>query len=104
MLKSNVESECSFGHLLLQGLFNGCSPRDDKFVDVDCEPTGVGKGVDGYFGGVDEGVLNNDALVIRSKNASICRSDRALCKVSNGLIGGTPPNPSKPVKETRKNY
>lgn len=52
-------------------------------------------GVDGNFGGEDAGVLNNGAVVIFSKNPSNWRNDRALCNVSNGRIGGTPPNPSK---------
>lgn len=56
--------------------------------------SGVGTGVDGYFGGDDAGVLNNGAVVIFSKNASICFNDNALCNVSNGRIGGTPPKPS----------
>lgn len=45
-------------------------------------------GVDGSFGGVQLGA------VIFSKNPSICRKLNALCSVSSGLIGGTPPNPS----------
>lgn len=56
---------------------------------------GVVNGVDGYFGGDEAGVLNNGAVVIFSKNPSNCFSDNALCKVSNGRIGGTPPNPSR---------
>lgn len=46
------------------------------------------------MGGVDEGVRYNCAVVIRTKKLSICFSDKALCRVSSGLIGGTPPNPS----------
>lgn len=59
--------------------------------------TGVGRGVDGYFGGEDAGVLDVVAAVIRSRNASNCFNDSALCSVSSGLIGGTPPNPSNTV-------
>lgn len=51
--------------------------------------------MDGYLGGDDAGVLNIVVVVIFSKNVSNCRSDNALCKVSNGRIGGTPPNPSR---------
>lgn len=61
----------------------------DKFI-------GVVEGV-GYFGGVDDGVLNNGIEVIWSKNMSSCRNDNALCNVSNGLIGGTPPKPSMAI-------
>lgn len=49
---------------------------------------------DGNFGGEEAGVRNNGALVIRSRKASSCRKDNALCRVSRGRIGGTPPNPS----------
>jgi hypothetical protein len=61
---------------------------------------GVGNGVDGYFGGVDDGVLNNGAAVICSRKVSICFSDRALWSVSRGRIGGTPPKPSIAVALT----
>lgn len=56
---------------------------------------GVGNGVDGYFGGDEAGVLNIVAVVIVSRNVSNCFKESALCKVSRGRIGGTPPNPSK---------
>lgn len=56
--------------------------------------TGVGSGVDGYFGGEEAGVLNSGPVVIFSRKLSSWRSDRALCRVSSGRIGGTPPNPS----------
>lgn len=55
---------------------------------------GVGNGVDGCLGGVEEGVLNKGAAVILSRNESICFKDKALCRVSKGLMGGTPPKPS----------
>lgn len=60
-----------------------------------CVWVGVSNGVDGCFGGDDAGVLNIVVVVIFSKNASNCFSDNALCSVSSGLIGGTPPNPSR---------
>jgi len=49
----------------------------------------------GSFGGEahDGGVLNG-AVVMRSRKASSCRNERALCRVSSGRIGGTPPHPS----------
>lgn len=53
-----------------------------------------GKGVEGYRGGVSVGVLK-DAVIICSKNVSNCFKERALCRVSSGRMGGTPPNPSK---------
>lgn len=56
---------------------------------------GVNNGVDGYFGGDEAGVLKIIVVVIFSKNPSNCFKDSALCSVSNGLIGGTPPNPSR---------
>lgn len=56
---------------------------------------GVSNGVDGYLGGDDAGVLKIIVVVIFSKNASNCFNDNALCSVSSGLIGGTPPNPSR---------
>lgn len=62
---------------------------------------GVGNGVDGYFGGDDAGVLNDVAVVIFSRNVSNCFNDNALCNVSNGLIGGTPPNPSNTVDDAK---
>lgn len=46
---------------------------------------------DGLFGGA---AIVTGAAVSRSRNASNCRSDNALCKVSNGRIAGTPPKPS----------
>lgn len=55
---------------------------------------GVSNGVLGYLGGDDAGVLNIVVVVIFSKNPSNCFSDNALCNVSSGRIGGTPPNPS----------
>lgn len=57
--------------------------------------TDVGNGVDGNFGGDDAGVLNVLTVVICSKNVSSCFSDSALCSVSNGRMGGTPPKPSR---------
>lgn len=56
--------------------------------------TGVGSGVDGYLGGDEAGVLKRGPVVIFSRKLSSWRSDRALCRVSSGRIGGTPPNPS----------
>lgn len=58
---------------------------------------GVSNGVDGYFGGDEAGVLKIVVVAIFSKNPSNCLSDRALCNVSNGRIGGTP-NPSSTRK------
>lgn len=49
---------------------------------------------DGNFGGDDAGVRNSGALVIMSRKESSCLSDKALWRVSSGLMGGTPPNPS----------
>lgn len=43
----------------------------------------------------DAGVLNNGTVTIFSRKPSNCFRDNALCSVSNGRIGGTPPNPSK---------
>lgn len=54
----------------------------------------VGVGVDGYLGGVEEGVRNIGAEVILSKKLSNCFKESALCNVSSGLIDGTPPQPS----------
>lgn len=59
--------------------------------------TGVGHGVDGYLGGDDAGVLNIVAVVMSSRKTSSCFNDNALCSVSSGRIGGTPPKPSKTV-------
>lgn len=59
------------------------------------EFVGVGTGVDGYLGGVDDGVLNNGDVVIFSRKESSWRKESALCNVSSGLIGGTPPKPSR---------
>lgn len=53
-----------------------------------------GTGVDGFLGGDDAGVRNSGAYVITSRNESSCRKESALCRVSKGLIGGTPPHPS----------
>jgi hypothetical protein len=53
-----------------------------------------GTGVDGFLGGDDAGVRNSGADVITSRNESSCRKESALCRVSRGLIGGTPPHPS----------
>lgn len=53
-----------------------------------------GKGVEGYLGGVEAGVLKSGVTVIWSRKLSNCRNDKALCKVSKGRIGGTPPIPS----------
>lgn len=55
---------------------------------------GVGKGVEGYLGGVEDGVRNIGAEVILSKKLSNCFKESALCNVSSGLIDGTPPHPS----------
>lgn len=57
--------------------------------------------MEGYFGGVEDGVRNIGADVIRSKKLSNCFKERALCNVSNGLIDGTPPHPSI-AKTSRK--
>lgn len=65
--------------------------------------TGVGNGVEGNLGGDDAGVLNIVVVVIFSKNASNWRKDNALCSVSNGRIGGTPPKPSKTTENGWKN-
>lgn len=82
---------------------------DQPILDEgDCNPRGGGcdrdcLGVDGIFGG-DESGVRNCARAMCSKKASSCFKDRALCRVSRGLIGGTPPNPSildekeRPVK------
>lgn len=59
--------------------------------------TGVGSGVEGYFGGDDAGVLNIGAAVIVSRKESSCFSDSALWSVSRGLMDGTPPIPSSTV-------
>lgn len=59
------------------------------------EELGVGSGVDGYLGGEEAGVLYICVVVMRSKNVSSWRKDNALCSVSNGRIGGTPPMPSR---------
>lgn len=86
----------AFHNLLLLGDFN---LKDWDFVEAKPHDkpkplVGVGSGVDGCFGGVEEGVLNKGAAVILSRNVSICFRDKALCRVSRGLIGGTPPKPS----------
>lgn len=59
----------------------------------------IDNGVDGFLGGVHVGVLNSGADVIFSKKLSNCLSDNALCNVSNGRMGGTPPKPSRTVNE-----
>lgn len=59
------------------------------FTDSWVDPAG-----EGYFGGEEAGVRNRGALVIISKKESNWRNDNALWRVSNGLIGGTPPKPS----------
>lgn len=56
---------------------------------------GVGKGVEGFLGGDEAGVLYICVVVIRSRKVSSWRSDNALCNVSSGRIGGTPPKPSR---------
>lgn len=58
-----------------------------------------GSGVEGYLGGVEDGVRNKGAHVILWRNASIWRRERALWRVSSGRIGGTPPKPSIATKE-----
>ena len=63
---------------------------------------GVGSGVDGYLGGDEAGVLYICVVVIRSRNVSNWRKDKALCKVSSGRIGGTPPMPSRANIEMRR--
>jgi hypothetical protein len=55
------------------------------------------------LGGEDAGVFVDTGLVINSKNLSNCFKDRALCKVSNGLMGGNPPNPSN-TQEKKKTF
>lgn len=64
--------------------------------------TGVGNGVDGYFGGDEAGVLYDVDVVMCSRNVSSCFSDSALCNVSSGRIGGTPPKPSKTLSNEKK--
>lgn len=73
-------------------LTSGLMPSHSEFCGV-C--AGVGNGVDGNFGGDEAGVLNIVVVVMLSKKVSNCFSDRALCNVSKGRIGGTPPIPSK---------
>lgn len=53
-----------------------------------------GVGVLGTLGGEGMGVFSWIDDVIESRKPSSCFIDRALCKVSKGLIGGTPPHPS----------
>lgn len=84
-------------------MLGDCSLRGRDFVKARLVGTiaplvGVGNGVDGYLGGVEDGVLNIGADVIRSRKLSNCFSERALCSVSSGLIGGTPPHPSIAIK------
>lgn len=67
--------------------------RNDEWID----PPG-----DGNFGGEEAGVRKKERLVIISRNESNCLRDKALCSVSNGRIGGTPPNPS--IAVTREQY
>lgn len=50
--------------------------------------------MEGYLGGVEDGVRNIGADVIRSKKLSNCFKERALCNVSKGRMEGTPPHPS----------
>lgn len=64
-------------------------PSDEPWM----EPPG-----DVILGGDEAGVRNRGALVIICRKQSSCRNDRALCSVSNGLIGGTPPKPSIAIK------
>lgn len=78
-----TSSEDSLDHLLDEG---DCNPRGGG-CDLDC------LGVEGIFGG-DESGVRNCARAMCSRKASSCFKDRALCSVSRGLIGGTPPNPS----------
>lgn len=59
----------------------------------------VGNGVDGCLGGDEAGVLNKGVNVTWSRNISNCFRDNALCKVSKGRMGGTPPNPSKAMSK-----
>lgn len=54
------------------------------------------------FGGDEAGVRYNGAVVIISRKESSWRSDSALCSVSSGLMGGTPPKPSIAVWWIRK--
>lgn len=58
---------------------------------------GVGSGVEGYLGGDEAGVLYICVVVIFSRNVSNCFSDNALCNVSSGRMGGTPPMPSRAI-------
>lgn len=68
--------------------------------NTDCAPLFInGSGVEGYFGGVEDGVRNKGADVILLRKASIWRKESALWRVSNGRIGGTPPKPSIATKE-----
>lgn len=93
----------SFGSdLLLQlGKGSNLSLSSLKGLFVLCGvPVGVGFGVEGFFGGEEAGVLKSGAVVIFSRNKSSCLSDKALCNVSNGRIGGTPPNPSKTAERS----
>jgi hypothetical protein len=62
-----------------------------------------GRGVDGFLGGDDAGVRNSGADVMTSRKESICRNESALCRVSRGLIGGTPPHPSIAIREQDSN-
>lgn len=87
-------------------MLGDCSPRGGAWLaDVICvealpaicaweELVGVGRGVDGYFGGEDAGVRNRGAETIVSRKASNWHKESALWRVSRGLIGGTPPIPS----------
>jgi hypothetical protein len=61
-----------------------------------------GRGVDGFLGGDDAGVRNSGADVMTSRKESICRNESALCRVSRGLIGGTPPHPSIAITEHKQ--
>lgn len=97
MQNYNDSSAASASNLVNNGFVRSLS----EFCGV-C--TGVGNGVDGNLGGDDAGVLNSVTVVIFSKNRSNCFSDNALCSVSNGRIGGTPPNPSRTEEDNLHIY
>lgn len=90
----------SAGSLLLLQLGKGSnlSLNSANGLFVLHNEVGVGLGVEGFFGGDDAGVLKIGAEVIFSRKKSNCFSDKALCRVSSGRIGGTPPNPSSTAK------
>lgn len=56
----------------------------------------------GTFGGDGMGVFCWSDEVIASRNPSSCFMDRALCNVSKGRMGGTPPHPSIAGNGNRK--